>query len=162
MTLASSGSESEEVAQSGGPVATYAVPPPREVGELIYVFRRDLVHLRTAIDAQQQTPSPAFATAAWTSFGVTLTSAVGLIALYGTPGHPTGWAALLLWCLTAASAAATAACGIAARYFRATAAGLRRAILEELGRLEYGASSASDESVVRVPEIEGTDDDVTT
>jgi hypothetical protein len=154
MSAATRGSESG-APEAAPPVPTYAVPPPREVGELIYVFRRDLAHLRTAIEAERESPTSNFVTAGWTCVGIVVTAALGLAGYYASDPSPEAWMALLMWALGAAAVASGFACFIAARYFRAARVTVRGAVISELDRLEY-RSPVLDETQFAVTAGEGS------
>jgi hypothetical protein len=124
--------------QQAGPLSTYAVPPPPEAGEMLYVFRTDITRLRAAILRQRAAPTSDFSTAAWGAIGASLSAGVGLIAFYASKPRPASWEALIFWCVFIAGLAAAIACFVAAHYLKKSQAFLQSEVIEELNRLEYG------------------------
>jgi hypothetical protein len=144
---------------SVAPVPTYAITPPREVGELIYVFRRDLIHLRTQIEEGRTPPSSSFFTAAWASFGVALTACIGIAGFYGVKPHPAAWEAYVLIALACAAGVGTVVSFIAGRSFEGVETSWKASVLAEVNRLGYHSQveePSTSPSVTAAPEEGGT------
>jgi hypothetical protein len=89
---------------------------------------------------EAKSPTSAFVTAAWTFFGIGLTSGISIVALYSTDPKTSGWEAILLWCLLAVGLALSVACFIASNLFKREDTAMQANILVELERLEYKAA----------------------
>jgi hypothetical protein len=123
--------------QSQPPLTTYAVPPPPETGEMIYVFRRDIGRLRTRVLAYRHPPTNDFATAGFSLIAVGLTALVPLITYYATNPRPPGWEAVVFWSMVIGGLLSGAVCLLAAHVFRSTDDRWRKEVVAEIDALAY-------------------------
>ena len=132
-----------ESANPVAPVPTYAVPPPREVGELIYVFRRDLARLREDVTKYRRSPATKFYTAGWAALGVGITAGVSLAGYYGSTPRPAGWESAVFLGLLAGGLAAAVTCFVAGWFLGRNDKRLEEDVVNELRRLEYSSPDAT-------------------
>jgi hypothetical protein len=141
--------QTQGVEESQPPLATYAVPPPRERGEMLYVFRQEIEDLRVTVERWTNPPSGEFLNAAFALFGIAGGAAVALISHYSQKTPRSASEATLLWVIGVAGLIAAVACTLAARALAKTQQSTRDALLDDLRRLQYESPVAK--SAAEIP-----------
>jgi hypothetical protein len=136
------------------PVETYTVRPPREIGEIILVFRRDITALRDQIAGYPHLPTSDFAAVAYAAVGAAAAGLIALIGYYATvPSSaerkagqvgPPNWEGTVLWCVLTASVGLAILAFVAAKKFKNQERNALGDILKSVDRLSYGRPAGID------------------
>ena len=148
--------------EAQGPLSTYAVPPPKERGEMLYVFRQEIQDVRVTLEDWTNPPSSEFLNGAFALLGIAGGAAVSLIAYYSQKPPRSANEGTLLWVLVIAGLIAAIACLLAARALSKTQRTTRDRLLEDLRRIEYGSPVASGAEEIPTGQEESVDRDLTT
>lgn len=134
----------EVTSESQAPLPTYAVPPPRERGEMLYVFRQEIQSLRLTVERWRNPPASEFMNASFALLGIAGGAGIALIAYYSEKPPRSGSEATLLWVLVIAGALSSACCFLAARALSRSQRTTREQLLDDLRRIEYESPIAGD------------------
>jgi hypothetical protein len=146
----------DENAVVQAPLTTYAVPPPRERGEMLYVFRSEIVALRKKVERVGEVAAGDFLNAAFALIGISVGALIGLLAAYHGSGSPGRTEAVVLWSVFLCGAGMALVCFIASRKLQEARQSVRADIVADLKRIEYEAVTvAGDPGAEAGEQVEG-------